>query len=300
MLPSRRPGSGSCRAWPRRGAAWPVILPGRSRSCGQGTTSCSWSSPGSWVHSHAALEHHERTCGGGRDSLPSEVSAGERRRRHAAFEEEGRVPGHSATQAFGPMLREWRGFRRKSQLDLALDAGISPRHLSFLESGRSAPSRDMVVVLAEALEVPFRDRDGLLLAAGYAPMHREVAMDSASWAQVQRALARLLEHQEPYPAVVLDRRWNVVQTNRAAPRLFARFTDLSVLPEPRNLLRSVFDPRGLRPWIANWDTVAHTLVRRVFREAVAGIPDPDVLATLRELGAWPEPASARRAAEGEA
>src|SRR5262245_34891898 len=211
----------------------------------------------------------------------------------------GLVPDRRSPQSFGLLLKEWRGLRRKSQLDLALDAGISTRHLSFVESGRSTPSRDMVVTLAEALEVPLRERDGLLLAAGYAPIHREAALDSASWTQVQRALARLLEHQEPYPAVVLDRRWNVLQTNRAAPRLFARFTDLSILPQPMNLLRSVFDPRGLRPWIENWDTVAHTLVRRVFREAVSGIPDREVLGTLRELGAYPETSTAWRAVEGE-
>src|SRR5262245_11669026 len=157
----------------------------------------------------------------------------------------------------------------------------------------------MVVTLAEALEIPLRDRDGLLLAAGYAPMYRESALDSTSWAQVHRALTRMLEHQEPYPAVVLDRKWNVLQTNRSAPRLFSRFTDLSVLPAPMNLLRSVFDLRGLRPWIANWETVAHTLVRRVFREAVARIPDPEVLAALKDLGAYPEPANAWRATEGE-
>src|SRR5499426_948199 len=105
---------------------------------------------------------------------------------------ERRVGGLARTplQPFGSLLKEWRGRRRKSQLDLALDAGISARDLSFVESGRSTPSRDMVVTLAEALEVPLRDRDGLLLAAGYAPMYRESTIDSASWVQVERALAR--------------------------------------------------------------------------------------------------------------
>src|SRR5262245_168794 len=171
-----------------------------------------------------------------RDSLPSEVSATERRRAHAVGEE-GPALSRTPSQAFGLLLKEWRGRRRKSQLDVALDAGISPRHLSFVESGRSTPSRDMVVTLAEALEVPLRDRDGLLVAAGYAPMYRDGTLDSASWDQVERALARLLEHQEPYPAVVLDSYWNVRQTNRAAPRLFGHFTDLSILPRPMNLLR---------------------------------------------------------------
>jgi hypothetical protein len=106
-------------------------------------------------------------------------------------------------------------------------------------------------------------------------------------AQVHRALAQLLDHQEPYPAVVLDRQWNVLQTNRAARALFALFVDLEALPQPRNLLRSMFDPAGLRPWIANWPTVSQTLVQRVFREAVAGVPDPRVLSLLEDLRAYP-------------
>src|SRR5262249_52098758 len=112
-------------------------------------------------------------------------------------------------------------------------------------------------------------------------------MDSPAWAAVRRALTRLLEHQEPYPAVVLDRAWNVIETNRSAPRLFGLFVDLAQIPEPRKLLRTMFDPAGLRPWVGNWEEVAQTLVRRVFREAVAGVPDRGVLALLEELGARP-------------
>jgi len=190
-------------------------------------------------------------------------------------------------QAFGLLLKEWRRVRRKSQLSVALEAAVSPRHLSFVESGRSAPSRGMVETLAEALDVPLRERNALLVAAGYAPHYAEHALDSSDLTQVRRALARLLAHQEPYPAVVLDRQWNVVETNRAAPKLFGLFVDLQALPQPRNLLRSMFDPAGLRPWIANWDAVARTLVQRVFREAVAGVPDPRVLSLLEELRAYP-------------
>ena len=192
-----------------------------------------------------------------------------------------------ASRAFGLLLKEWRRVRRKSQLAVALEAEVSPRHLSFVESGRSVPSREMVQTLAEALGVPFRERNALLLAAGYAPIYPERALESSELTQVHRALTWLLDHQEPYPAVVLDRQWNVVRTNRAAPRLFAHFVDLATLPEPRNLLRTVFDPAGLRPWIANWEVVAQTLVQRVFREAVAGIPDRQVLALLEELRAYP-------------
>jgi transcriptional regulator with XRE-family HTH domain len=177
--------------------------------------------------------------------------------------------------------------RRKSQLALALEANVSARHLSFVESGRSVPSRDMVLTLAEGLDVPLRERNALLVAAGYAPLYSEGALESSQLTQVRRALGRLLEHQEPYPAVVLDRQWNVLQTNRAAPKLFAHFMDLAALPEPRNLLRSMFDPAGLRPWIVNWEAVAQTLVQRVFREAVAGVPDRRVLALLEELQAYP-------------
>jgi transcriptional regulator with XRE-family HTH domain len=190
-------------------------------------------------------------------------------------------------RAFGLLLKEWRRTRRKSQLAVALEAEISPRHLSFVESGRSVPSREMVQRLTETLAVPLRERNAFLLAAGYAPIYSEGAMDSSQMAQVRRALARLLEHQEPYPAVVLDRQWNVLQTNRAAPRLFGLFVDLETIPEPRNLLRTLFDPTRLRPWIANWDVVARMLIQRVFREAVEGVPDERVLSLLEELRAYP-------------
>jgi transcriptional regulator with XRE-family HTH domain len=190
-------------------------------------------------------------------------------------------------RAFGLLLKEWRRVRRMSQLDVAIEGRISPRHLSFVESGRSAPSRDMVLTLTETLDVPLRDRNALLIAAGYAPIYPERTLASSELAQVRHALARLLDRHEPYPAVVLDRQWNVLQTNRAAPRLFALFVDFEALPRPRNLLRSMFDPAGLRPWIANWPAVSQVLVQRVFREAVAGVPDPGVLSLLKDLRAFP-------------
>ena len=190
-------------------------------------------------------------------------------------------------RAFGLLLKEWRRVRRMSQLAVAVKASISPRHLSFVESGRSIPSRDMVLTLTETLDVPLRERNALLVAAGYAPLYPERTLASSDLIQVRRALARLLDHQEPYPAVVLDRQWNVLQTNRAAPKLFALFVDLDALPQPRNLLRSMFDPAGLRPWVANWPTVAQTLVQRVFHEAVGGVPDPRVLSLLEDLRAYP-------------
>ena len=203
-----------------------------------------------------------------------------------------------ARRPFGLLLKEWRRLRRKSQLAVALEADISPRHLSFVESGRSVPSRDLVRRLTETLNVPLRERNALLVAAGYAPIHPEGSLESSELTRIRRALTRLLDHQEPYPAVVLDRQWNLVQTNRAAPRLFAHFVELA--PGPRNLLRTIFDPAGLRPWIANWEVVAQTLVQRVFREAVGGVPDHRVLSLLEELRAYPgSPAPAPLATPGE-
>jgi transcriptional regulator with XRE-family HTH domain len=196
--------------------------------------------------------------------------------------------------SLGLLLKQWRGVRAKSQFALALDAGVSARHLSFVESGSSSPSREFLLTLADALDIPLRERNLLLGAAGFAPMFPESALAADEMEQVRGALARLLEHQEPYPAVVLDRQWNVVQANRSAPMLFNLFIDLDALPQPRNLLRTLFDPDGLRPWIANWDVVSRTLVQRVFREAVGGIPDQRTTALLRELQAHssptPEPA----------
>jgi transcriptional regulator with XRE-family HTH domain len=173
--------------------------------------------------------------------------------------------------------------RRKSQLTVALEAEVSPRHLSFVESGRSVPSREMVSTLADALEIPLRERNALLVAAGYAPVHPEGGLASTEMVQVRQALDRLLQHQEPYPAVVLDRQWNILQANRSAPKFFGLLADLSQLPQPLNLIRSMFDPSAFRPWVANWNQVAETLVQRVFGEAVAGVPDPRVLGLLDEL-----------------
>jgi transcriptional regulator with XRE-family HTH domain len=190
--------------------------------------------------------------------------------------------------------------RGKSQLALALDAGVSARHLSFVESGRSQASREFLLALADALDVPLRERNLLLAAAGFAAMYPETALTAEELTQLWSALRRLLDHQEPYPAVVLDRQWNVVQTNRAAPRLFGHFIDPQLIPQPPNLLRTMFNPAGMRPWIANWDEVSSGLVQRVFREAVGGIPDERTMALLRELQAYPPAAPAEPLTMGRA
>jgi len=163
----------------------------------------------------------------------------------------------------GNLLRYWRRQRGKSQLDLSLDTGISQRHLSFVESGRSTPSRDLLVTVSEKLDIPLRERNVLLLASGYAPMYEEPSWDIPQMAAVTKAIDRVLLQQEPHPALVLDRYWNVIKTNEAAPQFFGSFVDLDARPRPRNLLDLMFDPAGMRPFVEHWDLVAAGLLQRV-------------------------------------
>jgi transcriptional regulator with XRE-family HTH domain len=186
----------------------------------------------------------------------------------------------------GRLLQHWRRVRRKSQLALALEAGVSARHLGFLEVGRSHPSREMVLRLASTLDVPLRERNALLLAAGFAPVYRESGLDAAGLAHARRALEMILRQQEPYPAVVMDRHWNMLMTNRAAPRFFSRLVDLPAGGEPANVIRLMFRPDGLRPFVANWEAVAEALIQRVHREAVGGVADERTLALLDEVLAY--------------
>ncbi len=194
---------------------------------------------------------------------------------------------YPAPHPLGDLLRYWRAQRGKSQLDLSLDAGVSQRHLSFIESGRSTPSRDLLLALAQTLDIPLRERNALLLAAGYAPLFPETALDAPDMAIVARAIDRVLLQQEPWPALVLDRHWNVLKTNQAAPRFFGSFVDLASRPRPRNLLDLVFDPNGLRPFIENWELVASSLLERVHREAVGHVVDGKTLDLLTHLRQYP-------------
>jgi transcriptional regulator with XRE-family HTH domain len=187
----------------------------------------------------------------------------------------------------GALLRKWRAARGRSQLELALDMGVSQRHVSFIESGRSSPSRALLLGLANALNVPLRDRNVLLLAAGFAPMYAEAAWDAAEMRVVHRALERMLKQHEPYPALVMDRHWNVLMTNDAAPNFFGQFIDLETFPRPRNLLRLMFDPKGLRPFVGNWEVVAASLIQRVHGEAVGGVLDDVMRSLVDELLAFP-------------
>jgi transcriptional regulator with XRE-family HTH domain len=187
----------------------------------------------------------------------------------------------------GTLLRRWRGARNKSQMEASLDAGVSQRHLSFIEIGRSVPSRETLIGIAEALEIPYRDRNSLLLAAGYAPMYEDAGWDDHDMRSVTVALNRMLKQHEPYPALLMDRYWTVLQTNTAAPRFFNSFVDLSAHPQPRNLLHLMFDPAGMRPFVANWEEVARTLIQRVYRESVGRVVDEKSQDLISALLAYP-------------
>ena len=186
----------------------------------------------------------------------------------------------------GDLLRDWRAVRGKSQLDLALSAGISQRHLSFVESGRSTPTRETLTDIAEALGVPLRERNALLLAAGYAPLYAEAEWDAPEMRSITAAVTRLLKQQEPYPAVLMDRHWTVLAANEAAPRFFGRFIDIDARPTPRNMLHLMFDPAGMRPFIRDWVRVSASLLDRVRREAIGHVIDAGSRVLLDALLAY--------------
>ena len=189
----------------------------------------------------------------------------------------------------GLLLRQWRERRRMSQLHLAIEAEISSRHLSFMETGRSRPSREMVLLLAEVLDVPPRARNDLLAAAGYAPIYRESSLESPEMAQFRRALDFILRQQEPYPAIVLDRYWNILLANEGT----VRFMDLFVDPNdtaalgPANALRLICHPQALRPYIVNWEATAAALIQWLHRDLLRSA-DAGMQLLLDELLAYPD------------
>jgi len=188
--------------------------------------------------------------------------------------------------AVGSLLQGFRKARHLSQLALATEAEISARHLCFIETGRANPSRDMVLRLAGVLDVPLRERNALLLAAGFAPVYLESTMDAPQLAAVRGALEAILRQQEPFPAVVMNRRWDVVSRNAAALRFFGFLLDGRPVTAP-NILRMMFDPGALRPYVANWNAVAEALVCRVHREAVGGVADESTRQLLAEVLSYP-------------
>lgn len=199
---------------------------------------------------------------------------------------------------FGEHLRTWRHHRRLSQLDLAAEADISTRHLSFVETGRAEPSREMVLRLAERLDVPLRERNTLLVAAGYAPMYRERPLDDPALALARQAVERVLQAHEPYPALALDRHYNVVAANRAVP-LFLEGVAPALLQSPMNVLRISLHPEGMAERIENLLQWRGHLFERL-RQQIAATADPALVELLDELRAYPLPEdTGQRHLEGE-
>ena len=187
--------------------------------------------------------------------------------------------------AVGAMLRDWRKRRRLSQLDLALAADVSSRHLSFVETGRSRPSAELVMHLAEQLSVPLRERNGLLLAAGYAPAYGQRNLAEPEMGPVREAIDRVLAGMEPFPALVIDRHWGMVAANRAIGLLTAGVA-AHLLEPPVNVLRLGLHPEGLAPRVANLASWRAHLLDRLGRDAVLS-GDPALAALHRELAAYP-------------
>jgi transcriptional regulator with XRE-family HTH domain len=181
----------------------------------------------------------------------------------------------------GKILRQWRASRAKSQLALAMDAGISARHLSFIETGRSTPSREMLVLLSGVLDIPLRQRNTLLQASGYAPIYHETLLDAPEMEQVNRAIDCILHAHTISPAVVVNRRYDVLRTNTAAALLTSAAGSMTnVKRKHPNLLRLLLSPDCLRPAIENWDEVSSAILQRVQREALMWESDDDDLRSL--------------------
>ena len=199
------------------------------------------------------------------------------------------LPRHPAAgvdeSAFGRLLKEWRARRGFSQLDLALAARTTQRHLSFIESGRATPSRDMIMRISGTMDIPLRQQNALMLAAGYAPAWGERELAAPDLAMVSTALDYMLAQHEPFPAFVVDRRWNLLRANPGAIRLTEFLTGpLSAEPpaEPINLALALMSSDGLRPFIANWEEVAHYFLRGVQADAQAD-GTPETLELLHRL-----------------
>jgi len=193
-------------------------------------------------------------------------------------------------QPVGDLLRDWRKRRRMSQLDLACEAEISQRHLSFIESGRSSPSREMLLHLSEQLAIPLRERNALLVAAGFAPMYRERRSDDPALDAARAAIDVIITAHDPYPALAVDRHWTLVTANKAVGHLIAG-VDAKLLAPPVNVLRLSLHPAGLGPRIRNFrDWRAHVLSRLV--RQIDNSADPVLIALIEELKGYPTPKAA--------
>lgn len=203
-------------------------------------------------------------------------------------------------ESVGELLRSWRQTRGLSQLDVAMHAGFSARHISFIETGRAQPSRDALLAIAESLEVPLRERNRLLTAGGFANVYKETQLAAADMAQVRHVLQFILDRHMPYGALVLDRCSTCLMGNEASGKLLARVADASLLTPNANMLRVVFHPLGVRRYIVNWPDVARVLLDRAERELSAARDDA-AAALLQEIRGYArdigKPASRRLQSE---
>jgi transcriptional regulator with XRE-family HTH domain len=190
------------------------------------------------------------------------------------------------TAHVGALLREWRAAKRLSQLDLSLNTGVSMRHLSYVETGKARPSRDMLLRFADALEMPLHERNTLLTAAGYVPEYPEIALTALESTGIRRAIDYILEQHEPYPAFLVDRHWDVLMANRGAQRIGA-FVMGGRPSAHRNIIRQVFDPDDMRAAVANWEELARELIRHLHAAVAATPSDVVVRALLDEALSYP-------------
>jgi transcriptional regulator with XRE-family HTH domain len=193
-------------------------------------------------------------------------------------------------KVFGRLLRQWRVRRRLSQLALAVEAEVSSRHVSFLETGRAQPSREMVILLADVLAVPLRDRNELLITAGYAPLYHETGLDAPAMTQLHHAFDFILRQQEPYPTLLLDRHWNVLKVNEGSTRIQHYFLDPIAVADlgPANAMRLMFHPQAFRPYIVNWEATAASLIQWLHRDVLNGAEGAETHHLLEELLAYPD------------
>jgi transcriptional regulator with XRE-family HTH domain len=201
---------------------------------------------------------------------------------------------HEALATFPQMLKQWRAYRHISQLDLATESGISQRHISFLETGRSKPSRPMVLALADSLDIPLRERNTLLQSAGYHAVFSEGRLDDDTFALFRAAIEATLQHHEPYPAIVLDGRWNMALANNAALQFFGQFIDpvQAIVdigaPTEFQIVRLCLHERGLQPFVVNWQELIASFLARARRALLANPKDPGLPVLIDEILSHPD------------
>ena len=200
------------------------------------------------------------------------------------------MKANKADNAFGALLKYWRSQRSFSQWDLSMASDVSQRHISFIESGRSQPSRDMVLKLAAVLDIPLRQQNKMLTTAGFAPIYSEFDLSAPEVAPIRKALAFTLRQQEPYPAFVMDRYWNQMTSNQGAANFLGWLLGDAQVPESigLNLMKLTLHPEGIRPYVENWETIAPYLIHRVHRECLAEGPDAKTKTLINEILDYPD------------